>query len=235
MVSAKKPELSNGSIKHKNQQNMSFQGKGMAAGGANKGDGKPQNGTLPNALHNGLMLTMAGNVGGFRTDAAISGSRNQGERTLQRWVPDAREEADGSLESSRSGQDGAPWDQFAENERRFGLKTDYRDEIYTTAINTNHPDYKQRLAAADRKAREIERSTASNSHVQEERITDNLSKDDNGDEEDKSATLAHIAISLTNICADTAEFVDSKTSLRSPLPTTNILHPLDELQLVSQQ
>ena len=132
-----------------------------------------------------LLLTAAGNVGGFRTDAAISGSRNQGERTLQRWVPDAMEEADGSLESSRSGQDGAPWDQFAENERRFGLKTDYRDEIYTTAINKNHPDYKQRVAAADRKAREIERSTATNSHVQEERVTDNLSKDDNGDEEDK--------------------------------------------------
>ena len=186
MVSAKKPELSNGAVKHKDQQNMSFQGKNSAAGGANKGDGKPQNGTYhhhPPRYH--PLLTMAGNAGGFRTDAAISGSRNQGERTLQRWVPDAPEEIDNSLESSRPGQGAAQWDQFAENERRFGVKTDYREEIYTTAINKNHPDYKHRLAAADRKAREIERSVATNSHVQEERITDNLSKEDNGDEEDK--------------------------------------------------
>jgi len=167
----------------------------MAAGGANKGDGKSQNGNR-RASRPTMSLPRSnsciGNVGGFRTDAAISGSRNQGERTLQRWVPDAMEDTDGSLETTRSGQDGAPWDQFAENERRFGLKTDYRDEIYTTAINKNHPDYKQRLAAADRKAREIERSTATNSHVQEERITDNLSKDDNGDEEDKCVPIAHM-------------------------------------------
>jgi PAB1-binding protein PBP1 len=128
----------------------------------------------------------SGNTSSFRTDTAISGGRTQGERELVPWVPDAADQADGSLESGRMrGAGGDKWDQFAENERKFGLKTDYREDIYTTAINKNHPQYKQRLADADRKAREIERSTATNSHVAEERIKDNLTTGDNGDEEDK--------------------------------------------------
>jgi PAB1-binding protein PBP1 len=81
---------------------------------------------------------------------------------------------------------GGAWDQFAENERRFGMKTDYDENIYTTTIDRNHPQYKQRLAEADRKAREIERSATNNSHVAEERIVDNVTGGENGvDEEDK--------------------------------------------------
>ncbi len=80
----------------------------------------------------------------------------------------------------------AGWDQFAENERLFGMKTDYDENIYTTAIDRNHPQYKQRVAEAEKKAREIERSVANNSHVAEERIVDNLAAEENGlDEEDK--------------------------------------------------
>lgn len=66
------------------------------------------------------------------------------------------------------------------------MKTDYDENIYTTAIDRSHPQYKQRMAEADRKAREIERSTTNNSHVAEERIVDNLASGENGlDEEDK--------------------------------------------------
>lgn len=105
---------------------------------------------------------------------------------LQRWVPDAPEDNDNSLESARSKAGGAAWDQFAENKRLFNITTDYDENIYTTAIDKNHPQYKQRLADADRKAREIERSVATNSHVAEERVTDNLAAENNGlDEEDK--------------------------------------------------
>jgi PAB1-binding protein PBP1 len=133
------------------------------------------------------ILTSLGNASSFRTDSAISGSRNQNERVLQRWVPDAPEDVDSSLEPTRMGPSGgARWDQFAENERRFGLKTDYDENIYTTAIDKSHPQYKQRLAEAEKKAREIERSAATNSHVAEERVVDNVVGDDNGlDEEDK--------------------------------------------------
>ena len=133
------------------------------------------------------MLTLLGNASSFRTDSAISGARSQGERPLQRWVPDAPEDVDGSLDSLRTkSSTGVGWDQFAENSRLFGLTTDYDENIYTTTIDKSHPQYKQRLAEADKKAREIERSVATNSHVAEERVTDNVGGNDNGlDEEDK--------------------------------------------------
>jgi PAB1-binding protein PBP1 len=124
-----------------------------------------------------------GNRASFRTDAAISNSRLGNERNLKAWVPDAGYELDGSLEKSSS--TGGAWDQFAENERLFGLKTDYDENIYTTAIDKSHPQYKERLAAAERKAREIERSVATTAHVAEERVMDFAGKDDKGDEEDK--------------------------------------------------
>lgn len=137
-------------------------------------------------LGEGIILNQIGIANSFRTDGAISGARHQGERVLQRWVPDTSEEVDGSLESIRTKTSGVPWDQFAENEKRFGLTTDYNENIYTTTIDKSHPQYKQRLAEAEKKAREIERSAATNSHVAEERITDNLSREENGqDEEDK--------------------------------------------------
>jgi len=181
MVSGKKPDMSNGSAKHRDQNgSMSYNRNNMGGGG------KPQNGMSSSILNRVIVLTISGNASSFRTDSAISGGRNQGERVLVPWVPDAAPEVDGSLESGRMRNAAASqWDQFAENERRFGVTSDYREEIYTTAINKAHPQYKQRLAEADQKAKEIERSTTTNSHVAEERIVDNLATGDNGDEEDK--------------------------------------------------
>lgn len=105
---------------------------------------------------------------------------------MQRWVPDESVPANMSLESANIQSHGAAWDQFAANEALFGLKTDYDENIYTTRIDKSHPEYNKRYAAADRKAREIESSVASNRHVAEERVRDNLTVDDSGlDEEDK--------------------------------------------------
>jgi len=135
---------------------------------------------------------------------------------LQRWVPDAPADADGSLESTRiRSTGGATWDQFAENERRFGITTDYDENIYTTAIDKSHPDYKQRLAVAERKAREIERSVATNSHVAEERITDNVGGEDNGvDEEDKYVHISVCHCFHIDINIGTVVLEDNKISLR---------------------
>ncbi|KJZ71131.1 hypothetical protein HIM_09485 [Hirsutella minnesotensis 3608] len=141
---------------------------GVPGGIASKVDGRPPN----------------GNRQGFRTDAAISNSRFGSERTLQPWVPDSADGMDGGLEaSSNSG----PWDQFAENERLFGLKTDYDENIYTTAINKSHPQYKERYAAAEKKAREIERTAPVTAHVAEERVVDFVGEAGPGgeNEEDK--------------------------------------------------
>ena len=132
-----------------------------------------------------------GNRASFRTDrdTANANRRFGGERELQRWQPDAPDGNDGGLEGGLQGskQSHGTWDQFAENERLFGLKTDYDESIYTTTIDKNHPQYKQRIAAAERKAREIERSVATTSHVAEERVMDFVGggDDNNADEEDK--------------------------------------------------
>ncbi|KAI9739398.1 MAG: hypothetical protein M1818_005086 [Claussenomyces sp. TS43310] len=177
MVQQKKlpaSSASNGATKsNKEQPSMSFQKKDVAdihvtsVGLPKRESGRSQN--------------------GFRTDTAISGNKVQGERVLQRWMPDSDVQTDMSLESGRGqSSNGASWDQFAVNEKLFGLQTDYDESIYTTAIDRNHPDYQKRRAEADRKAREIEGSATSNIHVAEERVRDNVSTDRSGrDEEDK--------------------------------------------------
>lgn len=170
--------------------NMSFSRKDSAdgkAGGpiAGKLDSKQQNGGLAlSGIHRvGLADIPPGTRSGFRTDSAISNSRAGSERVLQPWVSDMPEGADGSLENSGSS---GHWDQFAENERLFGIKTDYDENIYTTAIDKNHPQYRERMAAADRKAREIEQSLPTTAHVAEERVMDFAGGDNRGgDEEDR--------------------------------------------------
>jgi len=172
MVQGKRPnDQPNGTAKYKDQQSiMSYQKKDNTSGGASKNDGKSQN----------------GNAGSFRTDNAISGAKNHGEgRVLQRWRPDPSVETGDSLESGSMTSGGAPWDQFAENKKRFGTDTTYDENIYTTAINTNHPNHKQRLAEADRKAKEIMSKAAFNSHVAEERVQDHVGGENGVDEEDK--------------------------------------------------
>jgi hypothetical protein len=131
-----------------------------------------------------MCLLLTGNRSSFRTDTAISNSRAASERVLKPWVPDSNDGFDGSLE--KSGSSGT-WDQFAENERLFGVKTDYDENIYTTTIDRGASDYQQRLAAADKTAREIQQSTPTTAHVAEERIMDFVGGDDQRDEEDKYA------------------------------------------------
>ncbi|KAI1107420.1 hypothetical protein F4804DRAFT_339996 [Jackrogersella minutella] len=121
----------------------------------------------------------------FRTDSAISATRPGRERVLQPWVgPSSSDGVDMSLD--KASLTGTAWDQFAANERQFGIKTTYDENIYTTAIDKSHPQYKERVAAAEKKAREIERSAASTAHVAEERVMDHAGGEDaGGDEEDK--------------------------------------------------
>ena len=126
---------------------------------------------------------LLGNGAAFRTDSAISSGRAGTERTLQRWVPDSSDTFDHTLEKPGSG---GTWDQFAENERLFGLKTNYDENFYTTQIDKSHPQYKERMQAAEKKAREIERSAAGTAHVAEERVMDYVGGgNDKADEEDK--------------------------------------------------
>lgn len=82
-----------------------------------------------------------------------------------------------SLESSSTGG----WDQFKANEERFGLRSDYDENIYTTTIDRQNPQYAKRAMEADRIAREIEGSASNNAHMREERGL----ADEGQDEEEK--------------------------------------------------
>ncbi|WPH01171.1 Hypothetical protein R9X50_00400700 [Acrodontium crateriforme] len=119
----------------------------------------------------------------FRTDTEISGKDAQllRERELQPWDSGADSNVDLSLESSST----AGWDQFAANERLYGVQSTYDENIYTTQINRSDPQYRQREAQAAKIAREIEESAPANAHVAEER-TQNAKAGEGGlDEEDK--------------------------------------------------
>lgn len=102
------------------------------------------------------------------------------ERNLQRWEPSAITDVDLSLESAAN----SSWNQFETNERLTGMKSDYDETIYTTSIDRSNPLYKQRAAAAERIAREIESGSAMNAHMAEERGLE-MADDIGMDEEQK--------------------------------------------------
>lgn len=123
--------------------------------------------------------------GGFKTDTDISGNTAQRERELHRWQPDESAEVGLGLEDTSAGP-GQGWNQFEANERLFGVKSDFDENIYTTKLDRDHPEYHRRAAAAARIAAEIEGQSSAglNSHVAEERGI--ATADDSGmDEEDK--------------------------------------------------
>ncbi|KAI7955504.1 hypothetical protein MJO29_006903 [Puccinia striiformis f. sp. tritici] len=77
-----------------------------------------------------------------------------------------------------------PWDQFEANEKLFGTRTDFDEEIYTTKLDRSGKDFKERERKAEALAREIMASSSANPHVQEERGVP-VADDSGMDEEDK--------------------------------------------------
>ncbi|KAF8544066.1 hypothetical protein BDD12DRAFT_725027 [Trichophaea hybrida] len=142
----------------------------------------PNSGTQQNGLS-----------GGFKTDSDISGNTAHRERELHRWQPDESPDVNTGLEDTSSGP-GQGWNQFEANERLFGVKSDFDENIYTTKLDRDHPEYKTRAAAAARIAAEIEGQSTSglSAHVAEERGL--VAPDDSGmDEEDKYSGVQRTA------------------------------------------
>ncbi|KAF3936465.1 hypothetical protein ABW19_dt0207485 [Dactylella cylindrospora] len=147
-------------------------------------------------------------TGQFKTDVDISGNQPVRERELQRWQADEGIGGGGLEEAPESQSPEKKWDQFETNERLFGVKSDFDENIYTTKIDTSHPLHKQREAAAARIAREIEQSTGSgaglSAHQAEER---GLKVDDSGvDEEDKYSSVQR-AIPSTTTASGTQKYM----------------------------
>lgn len=93
----------------------------------------------------------------FKTDTDISGKSDIRERELHKWAPAEDENALGLLEGDLESSAGGSWDQFAANEKLFGLKTDFDEEIYTTTLNRSAPGYKDREKRAIKMANEIQK------------------------------------------------------------------------------
>ncbi|KAJ1962967.1 poly(A)-binding protein binding protein [Dipsacomyces acuminosporus] len=126
---------------------------------------------------------------GFKTDTDISRTANAStERELHRWVPDTSDIPD-PLESGLEhiAASGQSWDQFATNERLFGLTTDFDEEIYTTKLDRTRADFKDREREAIRIAQEIQNAPYLNAHVAEERheLLGDSNDDGSMDEEDR--------------------------------------------------
>lgn len=146
-----------------------------------KTQAKAQNGMLASLLNLQSLMVRTGISSSFRTDTDISGNMAIRERNLQKWEPSADANVNLSLESTNRSTE---WDQFSTNEQLFGVKSNYDENFYTTAIDRTNPQYAERAARAEKIAREIEASSALNAHVREER--GHASIDDRGaDEEEK--------------------------------------------------
>ncbi|WVR07382.1 hypothetical protein IAU60_004423 [Kwoniella sp. DSM 27419] len=130
---------------------------------------------------------------GFQTDTDISKSANLVERELKPWVPD--EAPANGAQSNGLGAGGAGnrdadtfgagvsnvhWDQFETNERLFGTKTSFQEELYTTKLNKSGADFKKREKEAERLAAEIMGTASKNVHIAEERgqVEEGATKDE---------------------------------------------------------
>lgn len=122
----------------------------------------------------------------FRTDTDISQKKgNSGrERELQAWLPDNDAPPIPADDDDTFGATvNTAWDQFAVNEKLFGVTGGFNEEEYTTRLDRSASDFKERERKAQRIANEILGSTTNNLHIAEER---GVALDDSGaNEEDR--------------------------------------------------
>lgn len=106
---------------------------------------------------------------GFKTDTDISAAQSGfKERSLEKWQPDASDNSSSNAAAFDFNITGK-WDQFEVNEKLFGVKTDYKEELYTTKLDKNSEEYRKKEQEAERLAKEIEKQQSNNIHLAEER------------------------------------------------------------------
>ncbi|CAE6380177.1 unnamed protein product [Rhizoctonia solani] len=117
-----------------------------------------------------------------------------------------------------------PWDQFSANEKMFGVVTSFNEEAYTTAIDRNAPDFKEKERKAEMIAKEIMAAASNNSHIAEERGA----VDDSGlNEEDKYSSVirgqnAYIPPGARRAAANGASTPIKSPDAKSPPPTVSV-------------
>ncbi|KAF5359437.1 hypothetical protein D9756_003474 [Leucocoprinus leucothites] len=114
----------------------------------------------------------------FRTDTDISQKKpNQGrERELQMWQPDNdAPPLAGDDDTFGHSASNTAWDQFAVNEKLFGVTGGFNEDDYTTKLDRNAAGFKEREIEAQRIAAEILGVATNNPHIREERGLDDSS------------------------------------------------------------
>ncbi|KAJ0410272.1 hypothetical protein P43SY_002604 [Pythium insidiosum] len=115
----------------------------------------------------------AGGAPGFRTDTEISGRSHdhlygRELQTASSWL-DPQLDTGALEESRRRGPSSkSAWNQFEANEKLFGVVSTFDENLYTTKLDRGKLSTEQ-SREAERIAREIERETTGNFHLQEER------------------------------------------------------------------
>lgn len=105
---------------------------------------------------------------GFKTDVDISKANSLArERPLQAWADDIPDNTTASGTGGRhahsddvtfgpgASSGNSQWDQFAVNEKLFGVKANFDEEAYTTKLDRNAPDFKEKEKKAQQLAAEI--------------------------------------------------------------------------------
>ncbi|KAL4387858.1 hypothetical protein GQ457_09G005050 [Hibiscus cannabinus] len=102
-------------------------------------------------------------------DSAISQSRHvEVERVLEPWVPGEDDPQCPELENVFDSPWNRNWDQFEANQKLFGVKSTFNEELYTTKLERG-PQMRQYEKEAMRIAREIEGEETQDLHLAEER------------------------------------------------------------------
>ncbi|XWS12118.1 hypothetical protein CRYUN_Cryun37aG0062700 [Craigia yunnanensis] len=102
-------------------------------------------------------------------DSAISQSRHvEVGRELEPWVPDGDHPQSPELENIFDSPWNRNWDQFETNQKLFGVKSTFNEELYTTKLDRG-PQMRELEKEAMRIAREIEGEETQDLHLAEER------------------------------------------------------------------
>ncbi|KAI8980172.1 hypothetical protein BD414DRAFT_516611 [Trametes punicea] len=170
----------------------------------------------------------------FKTDTDISQKTAlPRERELQAWQPDTTDS--GAIPSSAAppapvnprnvdevtfgpGASGGSWDQFAVNAKLFGVRPGFDEEAYTTKLDRNAPDYKEKERRAQQIANEIMGTATNNPHIAEERIMNLNADGSSANEEEKYGAVVRGANAYANTNATTppAKAELPKVSVNAP-------------------
>lgn len=141
-------------------------GRGRGRGRDGRGGGRPRGRQA--FASPGSPRKQNGDAPKFKTDADISkpvatADVSDRDRKLERWQIEGEDV--GTLEHTQNDT----WDQFEVNKNKFGVQSTFDEHLYTTAIDVDHPEYKDRVKRAEKLAREIEGQSTSNVHLAEDR------------------------------------------------------------------